>query len=462
MAVNDQHPNYFKHIEKCRIVRAILDNDARHLIRTVDANDLSRSLQYKEDAILTNFTRLTRDGLKGLVFRKPSIISVPEDLDYLLTDATGEGFSLDQLANKCVSEVLTTGMYGLLVDYPKVDPTQYNEEVARIKGYRCENIINVKRRHVGSKYVLSLVVLQEEVVDGEDIFSWNPIHQYRVLFLDDNGFYGQIVYSMEGELKEDVAYPRDANGNLWREIPFQFIGSENNDSEYDNIPLYDIAIINLGHYRNSADLEESSYICGQPFLVINPGDTSAEEFKAANEGVKFGSRAGLVTGNGGSASLLQANPNQLVAQMMKDKLLDAAATGARLIAPAGGRETAEAARIRYGSQNSNLYVITNNISLGIIQAIRWVAKYQNVAELEDIEFYLNDQFYDETADPNLIMQQIMLLDKGVISKDVIREYGRRTGFIDEELTNEDLDADATPIATPASPQETNNSEETFT
>lgn len=54
-------------------------------------------------------------------------------------------------------------------------------------------------------------------------------------------------------------------------------------------------------------------------------------------GVNYGSRAGLTVASGGNATLLQANANQMIGEMMKDKLVQAAAIGARLIAPPGGR-----------------------------------------------------------------------------------------------------------------------------
>jgi hypothetical protein len=54
-----------------------------------------------------------------------------------------------------------------------------------------------------------------------------------------------------------------------------------------------------------------------------------------------------------------------------------------------------------------------------------------------VEFELNEQFYEESADPNLIAQQLMMLDKGVVSVSEIREYGVKTGFLKELEKQED-------------------------
>jgi len=467
LSVTTQHPNHWQQCKRWKLVRDIIDNNAMCHLRTVDPNDPVRSCQYKEDAVLTNFTRLTRDGLKGLVFRKDPVITLPPELGYLEDDVTGENLNIEQTLQKLVDEVQETGRVGLLADYPKVqeDLSDIDRENAglysRIKIYKAENIENFKHKYIGSKYVPSVIVLTEWVnADDDDMFCWNLIKQYRVLYLDNEGYYTQMVYSDQDELIEPPVRPVDYDGNWLREIPFVCIGSENNDLEYDSIPLYDLAILNRAHYQNSADAEEASFVCGQPMLGICVGDSDAIQFAAANpNGVKFGSRAGVTLANGGQLQLVQANPNILPTQMMEQKEVQAAAIGARLISPAGGRETAEAARIRYGAQNSSLYIMTSNISEGMEQACKWVARFQG-ANPEVIEIELNKDFYEDTADPNLIVAQMQMLDKGVIAKNDVREYGRKTGFIDADRTNEQLEAESSVlIEIPPAPAVQNNSPE---
>ena len=56
-------------------------------------------------------------------------------------------------------------------------------------------------------------------------------------------------------------------------IPFTFIGATNNDHTIDDAPLLPLAELNIGHFRNSADNEESSFVVGQPTLFIAPGES---------------------------------------------------------------------------------------------------------------------------------------------------------------------------------------------
>jgi len=424
MSVDSLHPEYNLALSRWELVRQIVNNAAQNLIRTVDVNDPSRSNQYKQDAILTNFTRLTKVGLTGLVFRKPMKVETPEDIEYIEDVATSTGFTLEQLSQKIIGEVLVTGRHGLLVDRPS---NAVGAEITKIKQYNAETIINWKYREVEGITKLCMVVLREDIdVLGEDGFEWKQEVQFRVLLLDNNNQYIQLVFNEDNEIIKTFT-PTDFNGRRFNEIPFAFIGSENNDAFIDPIPLYDLSVVNLGHYRNSADYEESIFITGQPYLVVNLGDVSTEEFEQANPGgVTFGSRSGLTVGMGGSASLLQASPNQLADTAMKRKEEQAASIGARLIAPPGGRETAEGARIRFSSQNSALFTITKNVDIAMTQVLFWISEFEMEIPATSV-YMLNDQFYEDNIDPNVLAQQIMLFDKGLISGEEIRTNLKRSG-----------------------------------
>ena len=436
MPVDTTHKEYNAMMPKWQLVRAIIDNNASKYIREIDKNDPKRTKQYREDAILTNFTRLTQDGLIGLVYRKPAKIEVPAELEYLVDDATGTGFGLEQASQAHMLELFKTGRIGLLAD---MCLDAGSDGLARIKSYAAENIRMWKTRTVGSKTLPWLITLSEttEKVDPDDVFSCDEVVQYRVLFLNSNNEYEQHIYDEDQNLVSAIM-PLDYNGKPFNEIPFMFVGSENNDPKCDPIPLFDLAMLNLGHYKNSADYEESIFITGQPTLFVSM-EMSEEEFKLMNpNGMKIGARGGHNLGPNGKAELVQANPNQLVAQAMKEKIEQAAYIGARLIAQAGGRETAEAARIRYGAQNSALYNMTHNESRAIEQMLWWLSVFMMETPAES-EFELNDQYYEDSADPLLIAQEIMLMQNGVISKDDIRNNLRGVGVIPMDRSNEDIE-----------------------
>jgi len=178
------------------------------------------------------------------------------------------------------------------------------------------------------------------------------------------------------------------------EIPFTFIGASNNDSTIDDAPLLPLAELNIGHFRNSADNEESSFVVGQPTLFIYPSEfMSPEQLKEANpNGIKMGSRTGHNMGSGGSAELIQADPNNLAKENMLSKETQAIQIGAQLITPTQ-QITAESARLQRGADTSVMATISNNVSEAYTRALKWVAGMMGISEGVEIEFKLNTEFF---------------------------------------------------------------------
>lgn len=443
MPIDTQHPEYQKHLDRWKLVRSVVDNDAKRFIRDVDTSDAARNVQYKEGAILTNFTSLTKEGLTGLVYRRAPSVELPPELEYLKVDATGDGRGLEQFSKQVLCESLVAGRSGILVDFPRntggVSIRDTEDLKARMIMYKAENIINWDIERKGSKDVIKYVVLFEPTLEHpeNDPFGWELKDKYRLLALDEEGFYYQAVYDESLELV-DLVYPTDMNGQGIMEIPFCFVGAADNNAETDKAPLYDIALVNIGHYRNSADFEEAVFVVGQPTIFVS-GSWGIEEFKEAlPQGIKFGSRAGYFLGEGGDAKLVQANPNQLAQEAMRSKEKQVAAIGARLIAEPGGRETAEAARMRYSSQNSALHTVVLNVDLAILKALVYCTVYMG-GNPDSASFKLNRQFYDESADPNLIAQTIMLYQNALITKKEARDELKQRSMLDVDKSHEEFE-----------------------
>ena len=448
MGASSTHPQYDFFLPRWNLTTDVVNTTVKQYVREIDKGDRERTRQYRDNAILTNFTARTKQGLIGAVYRLDPEVELSTTVDYLTEDATGSSLTLNQLSKAIVGDVLETGRIGLLIDFPKADvggltqaDVEANNNKARVTKYEARSIINWKTDNVGGITILSLVVLKElSAALGSDGFTWTPVIQYRALRLIE-GVYVQELYN-ESEILIEVVVPTKSDGSEFNEIPFVFIGSENNDAVVDNSPLYDLATVNIGHYRNSADYEESVFLVGQPTPVLSVGETNIEEWMTANpDGVEWGSRKGLLVGNGGSATLLQANPNQLADEAMKRKEEQAVMLGARLITANSGVETAEAARIRHGSENSVLSNIVHNVSQGLEDAIEFVAQFMGKAEEENL-FELNDMFFDDTIDPNMIMASIQMIDRGIIAKTDLRGQLRTVGVIKPDRTDEDIDGEA--------------------
>ena len=344
------------------------------------------------------------------------------------------------MAKDELSNLLETGRAVLLVDYPQTEDGLTAEEVARLDlrasiiPYTAEQCCNWKTENVRGRKLLTLCVLSEYYLEGGDEFGHEQKTQYRVLRLREDG-YSQQIYRDE-EPYTDEFYPKKADGSVWDFIPLMFVGSKNNDSTVDDAPLSDIADVNIAHYRNSADYEESCFITGQPTLFITHNLSPEQFFEYNPDGIKLGSRAGHILGDTGSATLLQPNPNSLVMEAMKAKEGAMVAIGARIITDRGNNETAEGARIRFASENSVLGDIVQNLSMAIQQCLDWCGEFMGTAE--DARFDINREFYDKTVDPQLVMSMVTLMDRQIISDRDIFERLKAGGIIDAARTLEDV------------------------
>lgn len=405
--------------------------------------NMLRYATYIERASLFNFTKRTEQGMGGMVFLKEPVIELPAKLEYVEDDVDGTGIGIDQQAREVLEDILETGNEGLLVDFPPTDTATSIGQAeamgirASIIIYKAESILDWRCDKVGAAQRLVFVKLKEikETVSDTDIFAMKCEPQYRVLLLKD-GEYLQQVYDEKGfQVGQDII-PKDANNASFDYIPFFFVGSTNNRPGLDSIPLSEIAELNIKHYRNSADWEESSYMVGQPTPVFT--GLSEQWIKNVLKGsVQLGSRSAVSLPEGGGALLLQASPNTMPETGMKHKEEQAIALGARLITSGGQAETAEAVMIKHSSDASVLKTIVQNINHAYELALEAAAQFMG-AENEEIEFKLNTEFITERLQGDQITALVSAWQMGAISKPVLDSKLVKGGVIDESTDLEKM------------------------
>jgi len=458
MSVTDKHPDFDLYLKSWQRTRDAVKGTVavkakkQEYLPVPDAESYDerqgvstvRYKQYIKRALFTNFTGRTKNALVGAAFRKEPSLELPTQLEYLEEDATGDGLGLIQLSKDELSNILETGRTFLLVDYPQAEEGLSAEDVSRLDlrasiiPYTAEQVINWKTSVMAGRKVLTLVVLAEEYSKGDDEFSHDTDTQYRVLRLREEG-YSQQIYR-DNEPYTDEVFPRKSDGTIWEEIPGIFVGSKNNDATIDDAPLSDIADVNIAHYQNSADYEESCFLTGQPTLFLTHSLSMDQWLEYNPNGIKLGSRSGFVLGETGSAQLLQANPNSLVLEAMKAKEAAMVAIGARIITDRAGNETAEGARIRFASENSVLGDIVQNLSMGIQKCVEWVGEFMGASDSE-AEFEINREFYDKTVDPQMLMSMVTLLDRQILADQDIFDRLKAAGIVEGDRTLEDIRAE---------------------
>jgi len=397
--------------------------------------------QYLLRSVFYNATGRTKDGMIGAAYRKDPVIKAPTD--YVVDDVDGNGVGLVQQSQSALSAVLKRGRHGLLADYPQVDGPVSKADMnagkyrANIVPINAKQVVNWRTEKIGGQHKLVLLVFSEVASEPtEDGFGIKEINQYRALKLGDEGYTQEIWRKVkETWVLHEVHIIKDGAGNHWDEIPFTFIGSNNNDTVIDPSPLYDMAEVNIAHYRNSADYEDSIYFSGQPQPWMSGLSTEWREY-LEEKGIYVGSRSPILLPEGGSFGFAQVQPNTLAKEGMDQKEDQMVALGARLIQPGTVAKTATEAQGEQETQHSVLSLACSNVSDAYEKALAWVARFMNVSG--DIEFQVNQDFVEVSLDPQLLAALVSAWQSGTLPESDLWGMLKQYGVINPEKTDEKI------------------------
>ena len=406
MPVNTLHEEYIKYSEEWqRVEDAVIGSPAlrrKNETYLPSKNAKAEPEWYKaycQSAYYTNYTGRTENVLQGMVFRKPASVNVPPELEGWLDNIDGSGNSLTQLAKIATEQRLRKNRYLFLTDVNSSAKGVSQEEEAAlgvrpiIVGYTAEALINWRFAVVDGikKLVMAVLVESENASDSEFGSDMQPV--YRVLRLRD-GVYTQQVYDSNLNPREEVT-PTAKGGVPLTHIPLHGI------RDLDVAPLQAVAEINLAHYRNTAKLEDLVDVIGSPNLHIDVGETTVREWKESNAGeFKLGSRIGTIT-KGGRLDIVQAEERPLIRTVREDKESQLAAIGAAIVTRGGQAETAEAARIRAGSETSVLSNVVTDLSEDIEAALKSMATFAGY-DTDLVSYSLNHDFFEAGIDAQLL------------------------------------------------------------
>lgn len=380
-----------------------------------------------------NFSGRTVEGLSGLIFSKPTKVELPPRCKVIEKNADGSGVDLVQLTKVLVQHVIKKGRAAVFVDYPETTkaPSIAQVEAGDVRPviliYNPKHIINWDIGAKGGKIYYTLVVFKEVYSErSAGDFEVKLKDQYRVLELvDESGNrygekvgegarYRQRIYRQAAQATGGTnanpttpgtggftagpdVFPKDAKGKLLDELPFTFVGSVSNDATVDKPPMLDIVNVNIGHYRNSADHEDSSFLVGQPTPVASGIDDEWWKTKL-KERLTLGSRATIPLPVGAEIKLVQADPNTMAKDGMTEKQKQIVALGGKLIEEGQVSKTATEDTNDNIAENSVLGNIANNCEVAIKFALEWcsiftgdITQDQDASD-DSIKFTLNKKF----------------------------------------------------------------------
>lgn len=415
--------------------------------------NIARNRGYINGSRLFNATTRTLSGLMGMLFKvNPKWPDFPLRLQYLVDNANGGGLGLTQQAQSVAWNVLQIGRHGLLCDMPRneegVEITQGMVDGGfrpSILEYTAENIIDYNESIINGVNKLDLLVLRE----FKTVFADNRIDRedeayLRVYRLTDVGVTVQLYDGKDGigeELGREIVVTGGGGARL-SEIPFVFVGSVNNSTDYDLLPLEPLTDVNIGHYQESANLRSSSYQLSAAQLVVSDDNYQRSLNNKGVTEIETGEDSALVLGTGGNATFISPSANSLSSELMANDEERMVALGAQLITGGGQAETAEAARIKHASDVSILENVSCNISRAYNDMFKYCSIFMSITdELDDAS--LNKDFYDSKLTAQEIDAIIRAWQSGAISKPVLDQKLQDgkviSDSVDLEEMNESID-----------------------
>jgi hypothetical protein len=423
--VDSVHKDYNANLSSWTMVRDVVEGEKAvkakgeiYLPRPVPEDKSkeadSRYEQYKMRALFYGATARTLEGLVGQVFAKPSVTTLTPRLDMISKNIDGTGQTLEQLAKLLLARVLSYGRAGILADYPSLPKGKTVATVADLDSgfvrpklitYSPFRIKNWRTTEIGAEAKLSLVTLEEEYSVSDDGFASDEETQYRALRLDVsdplNPFYTVEIWRKQGGsdyysiVEGYPIIPVDSTGKRFTEIPFKFVGWQENTPKVNSVPLVDLASLNVHHYMLSADYHESVFIVGQPTPVFT-GLTKDWVKEVFPKGVvALGTRAAIPLPTGASAMLLQAAPNSMAKEAMDSVEEKMVALGAQLVQDHKVTRTATESNNDVTMSVSVLSSSANNVSEAVTWSLQMAGRFvgeEDSGKGDKISIKLNTDF----------------------------------------------------------------------
>lgn len=375
---------------------------------------------YKKRAVYYNFVSRTINALKGMLFRKSPMVTLPPELEYCVNNVTKDGQGIVDFAQSLVSEIINPSRVGVLVDYPSVDTSDMSIAQAEelnirpyLSMYKAETIINWRTSVINNKEQLSLVVLKEtyDVIDPNNRFDIQVGTRYRVLDLTD-GIYSVTIYNHKDELIDSVI-PL-VNSESLNYIPFYIFNQNGLSNNISTSPLMnDLTDVNLAHYKNSADNENALHWSGVRTIVV----------KGWPEGKALEMGTVLTTPAETEVSFLIAPAEDALTSAMDKKQEIMATLGANLIVSKANTSatTATSTLIQHQGETSEIQEIGLSVSRELTNILNIMYSWASNSDIIDnqVTFKINTDFNPKglTGSEALAFSQMVL--NGTMSQEVL-------------------------------------------
>lgn len=411
---------------------------------------------YLARACLLAATSRTAEALVGMLFRRAPAIEWPESQGGMLKTIGYAGESLEEIMAETADETVGIGRYGLLVDWhPDGIGAPY------VAAYRAEAITDWDEGVVAGRLVPTRINLLEKFTAIDEGGKPVEAERMRVLRLvasvadiasdptladaaiDDAEIRRAPVYVQQvferhkgGESRMVSAkVPRLIGGVSLTEIPFVFFGPKGTRADVAKPPLLDLGVVNISHFRNSADLEHGAHFTALPQAWVAGAGFKGDVFIGSAVVWQLDdkdAKAGYLEFTGAGLKFLR--------ELMAEKRSEMAALGARMLEDTAGRaeESGVAREHRTEGDASSLARISMALSEGFTHLLGFLAEILGMSEQEgSVSVKLSREFGTRGMDPQMLTALMAGVQQGHISQQLFFDLVQRGGLVPEGITYED-------------------------
>ena len=391
-------------------------------------------IQYKKYLSLAYFygaSGRTVDGLTGLIFMKPASIELPSQIEAMKKNADGKGSSLRKLSEELCKEAFITPRLGLLVDYPNQDAPMSKAlaETLNLKPkiltYKFESILEVFFEEINNQQSITMALLAE-TVKSRSGFEVKESKIYRMLELDEQGYYQQVIFDEKGD-EIEVIQPK-MNGQRISEIPFYLIevGTEGKSI------INDLVDANFNHYRFFADYASKEHSSAFPIFW----ETGVMQSSCSNNYIGPAVKWENPSSEANFGILQSASDGGSMRQYLLDMEARMAALGAEMLKPRiAGAESAESKSLDQVAQNSTVGSVAINVSEAITKALEFSARWSGYSG-DEIAYSLNQDYNPSRMSAQDLTALVASVQGGVISYETFYENLKKGEIARPKVTAE--------------------------
>lgn len=428
--------------QECRDLKigttAIQAGGTKYLPQYDGETDASYATRRLLCAVYNGYER-TVDACVGLIMQKPIELGkdMPQSMVTLWENFDNAGNHGDLVASDLLDDSITTGIAGLLAEYPRVDATSVTDARTEadlgLRPYaivvRREDIIRVRFAVINGKKTLTMLIIREcgEVEDGE--FGTADVTRYRVYRRSTVGAPVVTISVYEtpiGNPDAKAVLVPEKSGVISKqtEIPWAPLITGKELGEYEIKPaMLALADLNIDHHRVNTEHRNLMRLCNVPKWIRKGFVAKKDPTTGADipEKLNMGPEDGLDLPADEYSDFFWRSPDSAPLdhdQQEIDRIEQRmGSAGMAFIAPqTTAQETAAAKRIDSSAQNSTLSTAARRLEDCLELWFQFACNYTGETSGS---VTVNREFERLTADPALLQVMVTAAANNLIPLEVL-------------------------------------------